>query len=164
MFIKQTSLFILLIITVLKISAQGTTAYSKPAINDIFPLIQDDSFGGNIDLYQNPSLHILIDKNIRLNKKNGLTGYRIQIFSGTGNAARENANITSRKFRNNFPNFDSDLIYFEYKAPYFKVRVGDFRNKNEAFEYFHMINRKFPGSYIVKSRIKFPKLEANQNK
>jgi len=161
---KQISLLLLLIIAALKISAQSTIVNSEQETDDIFSLIQDDSFGGNIEFYQNPALHILIDKNTRLNEKNGLTGYRIQIFSGSGNAARENANKASRKFKSYFPKFNSALIYFDYQAPYFKVRVGDFRNKNEAFEYYHMINKKFPGSYIVKSRINFPKLGVSQNR
>ena len=56
---------------------------------------------------------------------------------------------------------DSNLIYFSYQAPYFKVLVGDYRNKNEAFEMYHKIKSTFPGLYIVKSRIKFPKLTSN---
>jgi hypothetical protein len=135
---------------------------SVSVYTDIFSTLQDNSRGGKIEIYQDPALHVLVDKSIRINKKEGLDGYRIQIFSSSGQEARDLANETQQKFLELFPDFDSRLIYTEYTAPYFKLRIGDFRNKNEAYEFFHKLRKKFPSSYIVKSKINFPKLEANQ--
>lgn len=130
--------------------------------NDIFSKLQDKSSGGTIDLYQDPALHVLVQKNTRINKKEGIDGYRIQIFSSSGQEAREKALEIREKFLEMFPDFDPSLVYVEYVAPYFKLRVGDYRNKNEAYEFYHKLRKPFPSSYIVKSKINFPKLE-NEN-
>ena len=159
MFKKQISLILLFGFLLFKLEAQESNNSSLTLEDDIFSILQDDSFGGIISFYQNPSLHVLVDKNSRLNKKNGLKGYRIQIYSGSGVTARDNANAASLQFKEKFEDFDTDLVYINYQSPYFRVRVGDFRNKNEAFEIYHEIVKKFPGSYIVKSKINFPKIE-----
>ncbi len=162
MTLLKVSLTATLFLSALFASAQINTADSVNITDDIFFALQNNTYGGNINVSQEPSLHVLIERNIRINKKKGLSGYRIQIFSGSGNNAREQANKVAQEFKHYFPDFDPDLIYFNYRAPYFKVRVGDFRNRNEAFELYKKINRKFPSSYIVKSRIKFPKLKPSQ--
>jgi hypothetical protein len=128
--------------------------------HDIFSVLQDNSQGGNIQLFQDPELHVLVDKNIRINKKQGIEGYRIQLFSSSGQDARDKANQMQQRFLELYPEFDYNQVYTEYTAPYFKLRVGDFRNKNEAYELYHLVRLKFPSSYIVKTRINYPKLEA----
>ena len=140
--------------------ATGQEQPTQPDIQqpDIFSRLQDDSHGGDIDFYQNPSLHVLIDKSTRLNEKNGLIGYRIQIYSGLGANARENSQKVKDKFLEEFPEFDNNRIYFDYHAPYFRVKVGDFRNKSEAYVIYQEIKESFPSSYIVKNRINFPDL------
>jgi hypothetical protein len=157
--LSRISLTTAFVLSVLFVSAQINTTDSVNITDDIFSALQNNTYGGNITILQEPSLHVLIDRSIRINKKKGLNGYRIQIFSGSGNNAREQANKVAQEFKSYFPNFDHDLIYFNYQAPYFKVRIGDFRNRNEAFELYNKIIKKFPSSYIVKSRIKFPKLK-----
>lgn len=139
-----------------------SVADSMSVYNDIFSSLQDNSRGGKIEIYQDPALHVLVDKSIRINKKEGLDGYRIQIFSSSGQDARDKVNEIQQQFLEMFPDFDARLIYTEYTAPYFKLRIGDFRNKNEAYAFFHKLRKKFPSSYIVKSKINFPKLEADQ--
>lgn len=158
MFVNKISLFLILALAVCNISAQDNDIALAP--DDIFYSIQDDTYGGTISLYQDPLLHVLVDKYARINEKQGLKGYRIQIYSGSGVSARAEANSARYRLLNLFPEFDPSLIYFDYHAPYFKVVIGDYRNKNEAFEVYHDIKRKFSGSYIVKTRIRFPKLSS----
>lgn len=159
MFKKQISLLFLCILMAGSLKAQTESLDATPQVVDIFSLLQEDSHGAAIHLYQNPSLHVLVDKNSRLNEKSGLMGYRIQIYSGSGTQARDKANEVGLTFMENFPEFDPGLIYTDYQAPYFKVRIGDYRNKNEAFEFYNDLKKKYPGAYIVKSVINFPKLE-----
>lgn len=127
--------------------------------NDIISAINDDTRGGNIQIYQNPSLHVLLEKSKRISQRDGLHGYRIQIFSGSGQNARDKSFEIQTEFRKQFPNFDPDLIYNTYQAPFFKLRLGDFRSKNEAVAFLQRVKKVFPNSYIVKSKINFPKLE-----
>lgn len=44
--------------------------------------------------------------------------------------------------------------YVVYEQPYYKVRVGDFRTKEEAQEQTKRIIAAFPGSFIVNDKIK----------
>lgn len=158
MSVKKRYLFIILIINYsLTISAQNTNSFAHLS-RDIFSSINSTYYGGTVNIYQDPSINALIDKNIRINKKNKVQGYRIQIFSGSGTSARVEANDIRREFIDYFPELDSTTIYFDYKAPYFKVVIGDFRNKNEAFQEYHQIKSKFEGAYIIKSKINYPKL------
>ncbi|MDA3890248.1 MAG: hypothetical protein PF517_01140 [Salinivirgaceae bacterium] len=162
---KYLGLIILLSFLYLSSKAQEENTDSTPQLQDVFSLLQDNSYGGEMNLYQNPSLHVLIDKSTRLNEKDGLIGFRIQIYSGSGGEqAKINQEHIMVEFIEAFPQFDPSTVYKDYQAPYFKVRVGDFRNKNEAFEFYNDVKDEFPGSYIVKSRINFPILEGSENK
>jgi len=140
---------------------------AQESINDeasIFSTLGKDSIGeGKIVLNQDPSLYLLIEKHARLNESNGLEGFRIQIFSASGQTARDHATTAEEKFIENFPEFDPDLIYIEYPAPFFKVRVGDYRTKSDAIEFYQKVKKYFPDSYIVRSTINFPKLDTDEN-
>ncbi len=144
--------------------AQEATNDSISGSPNIFTALQDNSSGGRMVLDQSPELHVLIDKSIRINEKSGLEGYRIQIYTGSGVKARDEAAAVCQEFMAYFPEIDPGQIYKNYQAPYFKVRIGDYRNKNEAFEKYHAIKKRFPSSYIVKSSINFPKLESPEEK
>ncbi|MGE4289871.1 MAG: hypothetical protein AB7E36_14390 [Salinivirgaceae bacterium] len=65
---------------------------SEELSQDIFSVLQDNAQGGKIQLFQDPELHVLVDKNIRINKKQGIEGYRIQLFSSSGQDARDKVN------------------------------------------------------------------------
>ena len=65
MFIKQVSLLFILLFATIEMHAQGAAANKNPKNTDVFDLIQDNSFGGTINLYQNPSLHVLLLNRMR---------------------------------------------------------------------------------------------------
>jgi hypothetical protein len=159
MFIKKRHIYIVLVAISFSLNAQNYSSSFGHLSRDIFSTLQDETYGGDINIYQSPSINVLIDKNKKINKKNGVRGYRIQIFSASGISARTEANEVRREFIDNFPEIDSTTIYFDYQAPYFKVVVGNFRNKNEAFKEYHQIHSKFDGAYIIKSKIEYPKLD-----
>lgn len=159
--IKATTTLLLLTITVLLYSQNGN-ADSIYTNQDIFSLLQDDSFGGDIDFYQDPSLHVLIDKSARLNEKNGIDGFRIQIYSGSGSSAREKAHAVEEEFYQSYPEITNCPVYIDYRQPYFRVKIGDFRTKNEAYFVFQQIKEDFPTSYIVKSKINYPELDLSK--
>jgi hypothetical protein len=86
----------------------------------------------------------------------GTAGWRIQIYNSSGREAREEANEIRTRFLNRYPDVKAYLVY---QAPYFKIRVGDFRNKQEAFIMYKSIVLHFPVSYLVQDRISFPELD-----
>lgn len=79
---------------------------------------------------------------------NGIMAYRVQIsFASTKNEI----NMEKIKFIESFPNIP---IYLSYSAPYYKLRVGNYRTKNEAEKDKFFLIKKYPGSYIVKDIVK----------
>ncbi len=110
-----------------------------------------------LQIYQDPRLETLLQRHIEYNrKKGGMNGYRIQIFFGSGRTAREDANETKAKFLSYFPDTRAHILY---QSPFYKVRVGDFRTKNEALKFYRRVQRRFPNAYIIPDIIEFPKLE-----
>jgi len=80
-----------------------------------------------------------------------IDGYRVQIFSMSGNAARDEAERVKKEFDKRFPDVRSNLTYLQ---PNFKIRCGDFRTKSEAKGFINDIARYYPGAYIVRDKIK----------
>jgi hypothetical protein len=109
---------------------------------------------GSLKIVNDVYLDSLIEKNKNIHKiKNSMDGFRIQLFSGT---ERNNANQLKAKFLAAYPAVPAYLIY---QQPYFKLRVGDFRNKMEAQNLFHHLNTEFNQAIIVADKINFPKLK-----
>jgi len=112
---------------------------------------------GKLNISQDPRLETLVQRHINYNKKKGgMNGYRIQIFFGSGRAARTDANESKAKFLSYFPDYKAHILY---QSPYYKVRVGDFRTKNEALKFFRRVQRRFPNAYIIPDIIEFPALD-----
>lgn len=82
------------------------------------------------------------------NKK--IDGFRVQIFSTKDleRATRARA-IAEEQFR------DLGLhCYLEFDSPYYKVRIGDFKTREEAEKYRAEIrSRGYPRAWIVKTQI-----------
>lgn len=104
-----------------------------------------------------PRIDSLIARHVRINEmKDGFDGWRVQIFSGSGNEARQAANNMRVDFLAMYPEIPAYLIY---QAPNFKVRVGDFRTELDAIHMQRQLAYQFPGGFVVKDLVKFPKLE-----
>ncbi len=82
----------------------------------------------------------------------GMQGYRIQIYS---NSDRKTANEIRTKCLQLHPDVD---VYLIYQQPSFKVRVGDFRNRMEAYPVYRDLLNNFDNVLIVPDRINLPKL------
>jgi len=103
------------------------------------------------------SRHILANKNLfKVNNHYGMEGCRIQIYASSNRNAREESNKARAEFMSKFPDIVSYPLYAE--PGYFKVRVGDFRTRIEAYKLFEIISKEFPGAYIVPDVINFPDL------
>jgi hypothetical protein len=101
-------------------------------------------------------LDSLVMRHIRANKhKDGFDGYRVQLFSGSGTEARQQANDLRIEFLANNPEIPAYLIY---QAPNFKVRVGDCRTELEATRLQRELAYSYPGGFVSRDLIKFPKL------
>lgn len=69
-------------------------------------------------------------------------GYRVQVFSSnTQRTAKNQAYKIEKELSEAFPNHS---IYVTYSAPFWKVRIGDFRSQKDAQELRTEIIRTFP--------------------
>jgi len=128
--------------------------FSQQTINDII-----DS---TLTIKRDVRLDTLVMRHIRVNKlKDGFDGYRVQLFSGSGTEARQEANNLRAEFIGLNPDIPAYLIY---QAPNFKVRVGDFRTELEAIRVQREISYQYPGGFVARDIIKYPKLSIEKEK
>lgn len=79
-------------------------------------------------------------------------GYRIQIAAYSGVNSRSQAEAAKNSFNGMFPYIKANIIYTE---PYFKVRVGNYRTRLQAYKDLESIKLSYPGAYIVPDKITF---------
>lgn len=110
---------------------------------------------GELRVIQDSRIDQLITKHIEANQKlSGVPGFRIRIFSQSGQVARQNANQVRAEFLKGYPDMHG---YLTYDAPNFKVYIGDFRTRSEALKFHKRVSRDFPNAFIVTDRINLPK-------
>ncbi len=81
------------------------------------------------------------------------TGYRIQAFTANNaQAAKVNATKRAKAIAMRFPQYRA---YITYKAPSWRLRIGDFTSQREAQEAMQRMKRAFPNYAftIVRDRI-----------
>ncbi len=122
---------------------------------NIFNAIEEKS-NSNIQLSGNEEVNKLLKKRIEINKNKGtISGWRIRIYSDIGKNARGN----SLRIKNEFLDKYYDIpVYREYISPYFKVYIGDFRTRTEAYKVLREIKKDYPTAFIVYTKINYPKL------
>lgn len=87
-----------------------------------------------------------------------LVGYRIQVFMDNNQrTAKSEAQIKERNIISRFPQIGT---YLSYTPPYWRLRVGDFRTREEAVDMMSQIKKEFPGYareiIIVRDRVNVP--------
>lgn len=116
----------------------------------------------SLSIERDVKLDTLVMRHIRANKqRDGFDGFRVQLFSGSGTEARQQANDLRIQFMANHPDIPAYLIY---QAPNFKVRVGDCRTELEATRLQRQLAYSYPGGFVSRDLIKFPMLEMEREK
>ena len=91
-----------------------------------------------------------------------VNGYRVQIFSCSGEGCKERANKYYSQFLIAFPTIS---VYKMWQAPTIKVRAGDCRNRFEAEKIKDEIKDDFPFVFIVPDHIESPyKIDCDEMK
>lgn len=122
---------------------------------DYIMKLQDNSKKGKITIYQDADIHLLQNKFVKINNDGKIDGWRIQIYNSSGAEAKEKAKEIRSKFVNKYPEVKA---YTVYQPPFFKLRVGDFRTKQDAYKFYSEIMRAYPASYMVPDKIYLPQL------
>ncbi|GAB4173309.1 MAG: hypothetical protein Kow00108_08110 [Calditrichia bacterium] len=96
----------------------------------------------------------MVDTLALLEKK--IPGYRVQIFATRD---REQAYLLKDEATKIFSN-DSINVYIEFNQPYYKIRIGDCKTREDANRLQRKaINRGYTNAWVVKSSVlEFPEL------
>lgn len=111
-----------------------------------------------LNINQDPRLEKMLKWHVENNRKrDGMEGFRVEIFFSSALNAKEQALKMKKEFLSKYP--DSN-VHIKFTAPNFRVRVGDFRIKNEALKLYKKIEADYPGAFIVPDIIDFPLLNS----
>ena len=118
-----------------------------------------------IIVHKDARVDILTQKQAAINKvtsrmtANGLfKGYRLQVLN---TRSRDDAFKTKASMLENFPD---EKVYVLYQSPYFKVRVGNFVNRNDAESFKKELSLFYTQpAYVVNDLIEYiPKADELQ--
>lgn len=100
---------------------------------------------GGVKVVKDNRLDLLIRKQIYINTLaiRNQPGFRVQIISTN---KRNEANDIKARVMQLYPDYRT---YMDYQAPYFKVRVGDFKSREEAADLREKLSDSFPGGVFV---------------
>ena len=103
---------------------------------------------------KDPRIDMLINKQIEINEvttrnsRRAAPGYRILVVSSND---RNSVIEAKTKMYREFPELKA---YMMYQSPFFRLKVGNFRERPDAEEYLSRIQRIYPsGVYIVTDTI-----------
>ncbi len=109
----------------------------------------NDLFAQGVTIHKDPRLDMLISKQVELNKvvylENNRTGNGFRVLVINTND-RSKAMEVKSKMMTEFPDHKTYLVY---QSPYFKIQVGNFRERKEAEALRKKIIRYYPNGVIV---------------
>lgn len=144
--------FILLLLPLVCHAQTGTTIIDE--------LTKESSSGKVVTISGDLQVNALIGKpSMEISSSNEtfvkLPGYRIQAFSGNQPQSRSEAESKARNVRNIFPDVPTYVIY---KAPIWRLRIGDFLTNEEATNFMRELKKKLPSlgkeMYVAPDEIK----------
>ena len=120
-------------------------------------LFAQDTIQENIEIFQDSRIDSLVQIHIDYNQaQNGISGFRVQIFFDSGNYSHQKALKVIENFHKRYEDIPA---YISWKAPNYRVRVGDFRTRLEAEGFLARIKYRYPSAFVIPSKINFPKVE-----
>jgi hypothetical protein len=113
-------------------------------------VIQDELVDSVLRSYETLRLKIMENPD---NK--AIPGYRIQIFFDSGLNSSDRAKQARDEFQLIYPEVPA---YVNWKAPNYRVRIGDFKTRLEAEKTLQLILIDYPNAWVIKDEINFPQL------
>lgn len=80
-------------------------------------------------------------------------GYRVQLLSTRIVAEADSTKDNFRVWADEHIEGYSPEAYVIFSQPYYKVRVGDFRDQQQANEFSRLVKNQFSGAWVVHDRI-----------
>ena len=108
----------------------------------------------SITIHKDPRIDLLVKKQIQINEETSREsrrmgkGYRLLVVNTN---KRDEAVAAKTKVYTYFPELKSYLIY---QSPFYKLKVGNFKERKEAEEYLDRLKKYFPqGVFIMNDTI-----------
>ena len=108
----------------------------------------------SVIIHKDPRIDLLVKKQIQINEETSREarrvgrGYRLLVINTN---KRDEAVAAKSKVYTFFPELKSYLIY---QSPYFKLKVGNFKDRKEAEDYRERLQKYFPrGVFIMNDTI-----------
>jgi hypothetical protein len=123
-----------------------------------------------IEFFENTSTKLLFDVRVsnlmeafnaehKLNL--ALQGYRIELFSNSGENSRYRATQLKELFENKHLEIPAYVVW-EY--PNFELHIGNYRTKLEAERNLTILRDEYPFAFVTKSKIELPQLVIENKK
>ena len=98
----------------------------------------------NVVVDEDPPIGDMMARFAEINKsKSYVTGWRVQIISTPD---RERLESVKQSFQYRYPSVPVDWVHAK---PYYKLRAGAFTNKLDAMRLKYILERDYPGIYLV---------------
>jgi hypothetical protein len=118
----------------------------------------------SIVIHKDPRIDLLVKKQIEVNEETTrnarrfVSGFRIQVI----NTSDRNAAIAAKtKIYKLFPELKAYLLY---QSPYFRLRVGNFKDQEDAEDYRKALSKEFPNSvFLVRDTVEVKLDKADLN-
>jgi hypothetical protein len=103
---------------------------------------------GSVNIHDHAGANELIEQHIYFNKEHSqIPGWRIQVFSSP---SMSEANSQKSAVLNNLSNIKTTIVF---EAPNYKVRIGNYRNRFDAYRDLQEILIYYPSAFICKDLI-----------
>ena len=114
-----------------------------------------DSANGKTEIIRDSRVDMLVSQHIQINQTlKTMEGFRIQLFSDSGNNSKTKAQAAHDEFLAKHPETGA---YLTFKSPNYQVRIGDFRTKLDAQRFLNEIAADYSNAFIVSDQINLPK-------
>ena len=114
------------------------------------PNTKGQNRNGKVEITGDVKISELVTKHIEFNERmQTVPGYRVQIAALSGANSRNQAFDLKRRFKAEYPDIE---VYIIFTEPNFRVKVGDFTSKLDAYVFMQRIKDTYPGT-IVKENV-----------
>ena len=101
---------------------------------------------GRIEITGDIQVSELVKKHIEFNERTQtVPGYRVQIAALSGPNSRTQAFDLKRRFKEEYPEVE---VYIIFTEPNFRIKVGDFVHKLDAYVFMQHIKDRYPGTIV----------------
>lgn len=151
MYIKLTIMKCLIFVCFLFLSVTGFSQIEVPG------KLNTDSM--LVVVHKDPRIDLLVKKQIQINEETTrearkvAKGFRLLVINTN---KREDAIAAKTKLYSYFPELKTYLVY---QSPYFKLKAGNFKTREEAEEYRKKVSTFFPNGVFVMNDIIEVKLD-----